>query len=450
MLETNRKPYQKPTIVRHSVGVVNKFGRPPGAIPMTRIEGYEIRELTEKFGSPLFVLAVSQLRDNYRNLERAFKTRYPRFQIAYSYKTNYLKSVCSILHKEGAYAEVVSGMEYAMARSLGVPGEQIVFNGPYKTREELHLAITEGAMINMDNYDELVMLESLADEFGRQLEVGIRVNMNVNDPPWVKFGFNVEAGHAYEAIKRAMSGGKLKIVGIHSHTGTYVDDVSVYRNAALGLVGLYAKIRELLGVKLKYWDIGGGYASRNTLNWAYLPGEQTCPTFDQYAEVICPILMNGPFAPADAPKLFIEPGRALVDEPFSLITTVAAEKRLPSGTRAIILDAGMNILSSIQWYRYDIRTAQDVGTMMEDTVVYGGLCMNIDVINASCSLPPLRRGDYLVIPHVGAYNLSQSMQFIFTRPAVIAIDGGELYLIKEHETLEYVHQLDRVPEKFRL
>jgi len=445
-----KKQYIKPTIVRHTVGVLNKFGRPPAAVPMNRIEGYDVKELVDKYGSPLFVLSVPSLRNLYRDLDRAFRSRYPKFQISYSYKTNYLKAVCSILHQEGAWAEVVSGFEYDIARDIGVPGNHIVFNGPYKTKEELRKAFVDNAIVNIDNYDELQVIEEIAAEMGKTLEVGIRVNMNLNDPPWYKFGFNIESGQAFEAVKRTMSGGKLKVVGLHFHGGTYIDDVNIYSAAAQGLVNFYVYIKEQLGVTLKYWDMGGGFATRNTLHWAYLPGEQTCPTFDQYAEAVCPILMNGPFLPDQLPKLFIEPGRSLVDEPISLITTIVAQKRLPQGLRAVVLDTGMNMLSSTRWYRYNLQTAQDSGTMLENTVVYGGLCMNIDVVNESVSLPPVRRGDVLVLPYVGAYNLSQSLQFIFLRPAVVAINDGTVQVIKKAETREYVQDFEILPDNFAL
>jgi diaminopimelate decarboxylase len=445
-----KKPYSKPTIIRHSVGIMNKFGRPPATVPMNRIDGYDVSELVDQYGSPLFVLSVPALRERYRDLNRAFKTRYPRFQIAYSYKTNYLKAVCSILHQEGAWAEVVSGFEYDIARDLGLPGDRIVFNGPYKTRDELRRAFQEGALVNVDNYDELQVMEDVAEELGRKVEIGVRVNMDLNDPPWYKFGFNVESGQAFEAVKRAETGGKLKVVGLQIHTGTYVDDVTIYSRAAQGLVTFYQYLKTELGIQLKYWDLGGGYASHNTLHTAYLPAEQTCPTFDQYAEAICPILMQGPFPADEAPRLFIEPGRALVDEPFYLITSVVAQKRLPTGQRGIVLDAGMNILSSVQWYRYNFQTAQEAGYLLEDTVVYGGLCMNIDVLQYSSSIPPVRRGDLLVVPYVGAYNLSQSWQFIYLRPNVVAIDGGELALIRRAETREYVQECESVPAAYRL
>ncbi len=443
-----KKSYVKPTIVRHSIGVMNKYGRPPATVPMSRLAGFNVKELVDKYGSPLFVLSVDQMRQQYQNLFRAFSTRYPGAQVAYSYKTNYLKAVCSILHAEGAWAEVVSGFEYDIARDLDMPGDKIIFNGPYKTREELTKAFTEGAMVNLDNYDEIQVCEGLAGELGRKLPVGVRVNMDLNNPPWHKFGFNVEAGHAYEAVKRIQTGGKLEVKGLHIHVGTYVDDVNIYAAAARGLVSFYTYIKEQLGVKLNYWDMGGGYASHNTLNWAWQSAEYTCPTVDQYAEVICPILLNGPFGTGDVPKLFIEPGRALVDEPFSLITTVVAQKRLPGGKRGVIVDAGMNVLSSVQWYNYNFQTVQDSGVTVEDTILYGGLCMNIDVLRQSAALPPVRRGEHLVIPHVGAYNLSQSWQFIYLRPAVIAVDDGKIHIIKSKETREYVQQMERVPDEF--
>ncbi len=446
---SEKKPYSKPTIVRHSVGVLNKFGRPPATIPLKRIDGFNVDELVDQYGSPLFVLSVQTLRDQYKNLNRAFKTRYPNFQIAYSYKTNYLKSVCSILHQEGAWAEVVSGFEYDIARDLENPGNQIVFNGPYKTRDELIRAFKDGAMINIDNFDEMQLMEDIAEEMGKSLEVGIRINMDLNDPPWHKFGFNVESGQAFAAVKRAEADSKLKVVGLHMHAGTYIDDVSIYSRAAQGMVNFYTAIKEQLNVTLKYWDMGGGYASHNTLHTAYLPAEQTCPTYDQYAESICPFLLSGPFQAADAPLLLIEPGRSLVDEPFSLVTSVVAQKRLPSGQRGIVLDAGMNLMSSVQWYRYNFQLAQDAGQMLEDTVVYGGLCMNIDVLQQSTSIPPVRRGDILVIPQVGAYNISQSWQFIYLRPSIVAIENGKIHVIKKAEEREYVQQFEHVPDEFK-
>lgn len=438
--------YEKPVIIRHSVGLANKFGRAPGTIPMSRIDGVAVRDLVERYGSPLYVVSEATLRKKYRDMHRAFSLRYPRTQIAYSYKTNYLSSVCATLHQEGAWAEVVSGFEYDIARSFNIPGQHIVFNGPYKTRTELKRAITDGAMVNIDSTDEMYLLEDIARELGRTIDVGVRVNMELNYPPWDRFGFNVESGQAFDAVKRMMSNKLLNVRGLHIHAGTYIDNVETYRQMAEKLVDLYRNLQTALNLKLHYWDIGGGFASINTLHTSYLPGAQTAPTFDQYAEAVGPTLLRGPFLPAEAPLLILEPGRSLVDEAMHLITTVYSTKRLGNGTKAYVVDAGVNLLFASFWYRYDVIPGQDAGPAVEESVLYGPLCMQIDVIRPSVPLPQLRTGDLLVVKNVGAYNFSQSMQFIQPRPAVVHIAEGTAHDVRERETTEYIRSLERLPK----
>ena len=71
-------------------------------------------------GRPFYLLKSNVFRDNYLKLDRAFKSVYPNFQIAYSYKTNYTSKFCQIINDLGGYAEVVSDMELHWARRIGV------------------------------------------------------------------------------------------------------------------------------------------------------------------------------------------------------------------------------------------------------------------------------------------------------------------------------------------
>ncbi len=72
-----------------------------------------------------------------REAKKAFATRYPKVQFAWSYKTNYLDAVCNVFHQEGSWAEVVSGFEFEKALGNGVDGSKIIFNGPDKTEDDL-------------------------------------------------------------------------------------------------------------------------------------------------------------------------------------------------------------------------------------------------------------------------------------------------------------------------
>jgi diaminopimelate decarboxylase len=68
-------------------------------------------------------------------------------------------------------------------------------------------------------------------------------------------------------------------------------------------------------------------------------------------------------------------------------------------------------------------------------ILYGPLCLQTDIV-AVTQLPELKAGDRLIVKNVGAYNFSQSTQFIFPRPAVLLVDDGKFEVIRRAETLE--------------
>ena len=83
-------------------------------------------------------------------------------------------------------------------------------------------------------------------------------------------------------------------------------------------------------------------------------------------------------------------------------------------------------------------------------MLYGPLCMNIDMLRESITLPLLAPGDAVVVHKVGAYNMSQWQQFINLRPNVVLIDqNSQVHLIRAAETLAYLQQLEQVPAHLR-
>ena len=445
----NKKPYIPPTIDRHVIGLMNKHGHGVQTEPQEKIAGVAVSELIEEHGSPLFVIVEKELRQKYQDAYRAFSTRYPRVQFAWSYKTNYLKAVCRVFHQEGAIAEVVSDFEYEKARAMGVKGSEIVFNGPYKSEEILRTAVAEGARIQLDNLDEIVRLEQIARDAGTIVPVGMRVNMIAgSEPVWSKFGFNYESGEAHRIIRRLADEGQLKLVGLHMHLGTFVLDLRSYREGIGKLLELAQWARDELDIELEYINTGGGFGSINSLKHQYLPGHELTPSFDQYAEAICETLDEKMPDYAQPPLLLLETGRALVDEAGSLITTVVSVRHTADGGRALVVDAGVNLLYTANWYRLTMTPAQQTSGPNSKTVVYGPLCMNIDVIREDAPLPALNAGQQIVIHPVGAYNITQSMQFITYRPRVVMIGSdGQVDVIRDRETLESVEALELVPDR---
>lgn len=433
------------------MGPLNKFGTRAGGQAVPRIDGVGVRELLAEFGSPVFVLSERQLRRTYQQAVRAFRTRYPRVQFAWSYKTNYLNAVCRVFHQEGSWAEVVSGLEYEKALANGVPGNRIVFNGPQKSVAELRRAAGHDSLIHIDHFDELYALLALAPELPRKPRVAVRVNLDTGVYPlWDRFGFNYENGQAWNAVQRIVASGLLTLAGLHCHIGTFVLSPGAYALAAGKLCALALRCRDELNTPIGYLDLGGGFPSANTLKGSYLPGTDVAPTFDEFAEVISNTIQQAGFRTEELPLLLLETGRALADDAGYLLGTVLANKRLADGRRATIVDFGVNLLFTSYWYDHKISPATEPSPQTEETVLYGPLCMNIDVVRESVTLPLLNAGDQLVVHRVGAYNLSQWQQFIQLRPNVVLLDEqSQPHLIRQAETLAYLQQLEQVPAHLR-
>jgi diaminopimelate decarboxylase len=451
-LKMDKKRYERPIISKHYSGLMNKFGTKTLTTPKPDIEGIAVKKLVEEYGSPLFVLSESKIRQNQRNALRIFKTRYPKVQFAWSYKTNYLNAVCALFHQEGSLAEVVSGFEYEKARALGVKGENIIFNGPDKNKHDLLKAIKEGAKIHIDHYDELYDIIEITETNNLKANVAIRVNMDVGIyPKWDRFGFNYENGEAWQALKRILVNKNLNLVGLHTHIGTYMMSSEAYRIAASVLVSLAKGLKNEFDLNLEYIDMGGGFASHNTLIGQYLPAEEVVPSIEDFADAISTGLFEMQLRPDEMPLLILETGRALIDNAGYLLSTVIANKRLSTGRRAVIIDAGVNILFTGFWYKHKISPAQEGGAHPEEASMFGPLCMNIDVIRESITLPSLRKGDKLVIEDVGAYDMTQWMQFISMRPNVVMImEDGSVELIRKAENLEYILQQEILPKKLAI
>lgn len=359
-----------------------------------------------------------------------------------------MDSVCKIFHSEGSWAEVVSGFEYDKAIANGVPGKQIIFNGPDKSREDLIKAIKNGSYIHIDHFDELYELINITETVTEKPKVAIRVNMDTGIfPRWDRFGFNYENGEAWKALTRIMMCEKLDLVGLHCHIGTYMMIPDPYAVAAAKLANLAVELEKKFKHQIKYIDLGGGFASKNTLKGAYLPGKDTCPSFDQYAEAITNALIGSGLNPQNMPTLFLETGRALIDEAGYIVGSVLANKRLADGRRSMIIDIGVNMLFTSFWYEHEIFPAAEVSSHTEDTTIYGPLCMNIDIIRGAIKFPLMKKGDRVVLKRVGAYNVTQWMQFITLRPKVVLIDPNKnVHIIRESETMQNFSSMEKTPE----
>jgi len=446
-----KRAFERPIIKKVNAGMPGKFGMKSGFEIMPDVDGVPVKSLLNTYGSPLYILSEKTIRENFRSTKQAFENRYPKVQFSWSYKTNYLDAVCRIFHQEGSWAEVVSGFEYEKALKNEVPGNQIIFNGPDKTNEDLKKALENDSLIHIDHFDELYSIIEITKNTGKKAKVAVRVNMDTGIyPMWDRFGFNYENGDAWDVLNRIMMNESMELLGLHTHIGTYMLSTSAYKIAASKLADLAANIFRKYDYPITYIDMGGGFASKNTLKGAYLPGYDTVPEIEDYAEAITSGLMSSAIKKENMPTLILETGRALIDDAGYLAGTVLANKRLSDGRRSTIVDVGVNLLFTSFWYEHEILPAQTLSSHTEESTIYGPLCMNIDVIREAIVLPVLKKGDHFIIKRIGAYNMTQWMQFITYRPAVVMIDEqGKTHIIRKPENLDSLRSHEVVPDHLK-
>ena len=175
-----------------------------------------MKRAAETYGTPLYVFEEDRFADHYLELDGAYKSVYPKFQIAYSFKTNYMPAVCRRVLALGGWAEVVSDMEYHLAKRYGFPPDRIIVNGPGKWNgmEEM---ILDGAFLMLDNRFEYERSAAIARKNNLTAKIGFRLNMDIGTNKNSRFGFDVTDPETEALIRAAREDGHMEIIGLHFH-----------------------------------------------------------------------------------------------------------------------------------------------------------------------------------------------------------------------------------------
>jgi len=375
--------------------------------------------LLGRIETPLFLADTAILVDRYARLRETLERLWRPSAIAYSFKTNYAVAESRVLQEEGAWAEVVSGREYRLARRLGYAGEEIVFNGPYKRDDELRNALRDGALIHVNDRPELERLLALLPPRPWGARIGLRVGAGPAGVGSSRFGFSLARGEADAAVARVASVDGLELAGFHLHLKGDTDDPSSYREAARELARFILDVTPRLGGKrLASVDLGGGFPAhgpkpRSRDRWAPRP-------IEEYVQAITEELAQA-FAEDERPTLILEPGRYLVADAIVFVAEIVRVER-DAGLQLVTCDGAVSMLPLTHYcpqvVRVFSRDLEPSPGAPEPSIVFGASCRENDVLYRGL-LPRATAGEYLVFYGAGAYNSTLSPAFIFDTPPVV-------------------------------
>ncbi len=400
---------------------------------------HDLTTLADHFGTPFYVFDQERFEANFRDLDEAFRTCWPKLVIGYSYKTNYLPYLCRLVRDLGGHAEVVSGLEYELALRIGQDPREIIFNGPLKTYAEMERALDLGSRVNLDSWYELEHLQRYLARYPEPaVGVGLRINLDLTDAEGRchiqnglsvgRFGFAPE--DLPEVLRRLDDCGQVRITGLHGHASSSSRSTWVFEHITRTLCDLAAKHRL---DDLEYLDIGGGM-------FGPVPEQMrrgAVPTFADYARAVGAVLGEHPWSRIHQPLLILEPGVALVADSLRLATRVVDLKSI-RGTRFAVVDGSvLHIKSGMQGMNQPCRlVSPQPGAEEVLYQVVGSTCMEKDYLLRDAVLPELARGDFLVIDQAGAYSMVMSPPFIHPAPPILVRDRGGYRPLRFRQSFE--------------
>ena len=401
------------------------------------VEGLPVEEIVEKEGSPLYIYSKKALVERIRAYREAFAA-HPTL-VAYAMKANGNLAILSLLAKEGAGIDVVSGGELFRARKAGVPAEKIVFAGVGKSREEIAYALKEKIlMFNVESQDELDHISEVAVALGTQAPVALRVNPDV-DPkthPYISTGmkkskFGIPVERAVAEYQRASTIPGIKIVGIHQHIGSQLTEIAPFRDAFDRLLAFHGELSRA-GIKVTHLDLGGGLGIR------YRSEEPPSPA--DLAALVLPRVRDL------GVTLVLEPGRSIVGNAGILVTRVLYRKN--TAVKSFVIgDAGMNDLlrPSLYGAHHDLLPVKEMkGEMIKGDLV-GPICETGDFLATDREMPDFAAGDLIAVMSAGAYGFSMASNYnARPRPAEILVDGSSYRVVRDRESFEDLIRGERV------
>lgn len=390
------------------------------------IQGNNVLELCENYGSPLFVYDAEIIKRQFDKMNDAITWKNKRINYACKALNNinilrYLKSL-------GAGLDTVSIQEVQLGLLAGFKPEQIIYTPNCVAFSEIEEAIKLGVRINIDN---LSVLEHFGHEFGNNYPVCIRLNPHIlaggNHKISVghidsKFGISI---HQMRHLERLVGVYNIHVNGVHMHTGSDILNIDAFAQSAEILLECAMHFKEL-----EYIDFGSGFKV------PYKPGE-VATDMDSFGKEITKIFTGFCKEYGRELRMDFEPGKYLVSESGTFFCTVNVLKQTPATVFAGV-NTGFNHFGRPMMYdayHHILNVSNPNGKPRVYTVV-GYIC-ETDTFGWDRQINEINEGDILAFQNAGAYVSTMASNYNSRyKPAEVFILNGKAHLISARQEFE--------------
>lgn len=420
------------------------------------IGGCDCVDLAKTYGTPLYVMDESVIRENMRLYKNAMDKYYQgRGLVLYASKALCTLAMCRIAQQEGLGLDVVSGGEIYTAMKAGFPMERVYFHGNNKAIAELEMALDAGiGRIVVDNTHELKLLNQLCEKRGITAQISVRVKPGIDAHTHdfiktgqidSKFGVALENGEVFEFAAQCKKLSHVELIGLHCHIGSQIFDLAPFIETAEVMLDLIADLNEKYGITITELNLGGGFGIKYTQ-------EDDPIEYDRYIEAVSQTVKRVCDEKGiQQPFMLMEPGRSIVAPAGITLYTVGSVKEIKDVRTYVAVDGGMydNPRYALYQSKYTFVMANKVSApKCQKVTIAGKCCESGDLIGKDEELPLVEAGDIMAVLATGAYNYSMSMNYNRNpRPPIVLVHEGKSRIIVKGETYEDIIRNDVIPEE---
>ncbi|MBS3914517.1 MAG: diaminopimelate decarboxylase [Bacteroidetes bacterium] len=390
------------------------------------IGGLNAADIAAEFGTPVYVYDAGKIRAQYQRLKSAF----PGVKVSLHYALKALNNinVLKVLKQEGSGLDAVSLNEVMMGLRAGFSPSQIMYTPNCVDFDEIKQAVELGVHINIDN---ISVLEQFGHFYGSSVPVCVRLNPHIMAGGHShisvghidsKFGISI---YQLRHVLRVVQSLKMRVNGLHMHTGSDILDAEVFlRGAEL----LFEAAKDF--PDLEFMDFGSGfkvaYKEGDIVTDIEEIGNQIATAFKAFCAEYGRDL-----------ELWFEPGKFVVSESGYLLVKANVIKQTTS-TVFIGVNSGQNHLIRPMFYDayHQIINVSNPAGLPRVYSVVGYIC-ETDTLGYDRKIAEVREGDVLAILNAGAYGFTMSNNYnARTRPAEVLVLDGKAHLIRKAEHFE--------------
>lgn len=393
----------------------------------------KLREITKTYPTPFHLYDERGIRKTARDLYKAFSWN-PGFREFFAVKATPNPYILKILKEEGCGVDCASETELMLASAVGFSGDYTFFSSNVTPAQEYRRAISQGAVVNLDDFTHIDFLERVASipeticcryNPGGDFAIG---NAIMDKPQNAKYGMTYP--QLVQAFRLLREKGARRL-GIHAFLASNTLTDAYYPTLARILFETAVRLQEETGVQLDFVNLSGG------VGIPYRPGERANDIFQigegvrrAFEEVLVPAGMGNV-------KIYTELGRFMLG-PYGLVAaTVLHHKHIYK--EYVGLDASaVDLMRPAMYGAYHHITVMGKEDWPLDHVydVTGGLCENNDKFAVDRPLPRIDDGDLVVISDTGAHGFSMGYNYNgkLRSAELLLREDGSVRLIRRAET----------------